>query len=111
MMDAEAFFVWQTISATRTFFYTMAANPDVQRKAQAELDRVIGSKRLPTFEDRESLPYIEAIYREVLRFRPPVPIGIPHCSTQDDHYKGYFIPKGTQAIFQPLYRPHNKVHV
>ncbi|KAH9478443.1 Cytochrome P450 monooxygenase [Psilocybe cubensis] len=83
-------------------FTVYGANPDVQRKAQAELDRVIGSKRLPNFDDRESLPYIEAIYREVLRFRPPVPIGIPHCSTQDDHYKGYYIPKGT-SIFANIW--------
>ncbi|PPQ81709.1 hypothetical protein CVT25_013439 [Psilocybe cyanescens] len=80
-----------TISATGTFLYTMAVNPDVQKKAQSEIDRVIGSNRLPTFEDRGSLPYIEAIYREVMRLRPPLPLGGGHTVTEDDYYKGVFI--------------------
>ncbi|KAF9045269.1 cytochrome P450 [Panaeolus papilionaceus] len=85
-----------TISATRSFFYLITVHPEVQAKAQAELDRVLGSPpRLPTFEDTPSLPYIEAIYREVLRWYPPVYLGVPHTSTADDWYKGYFIPKGT----------------
>lgn len=72
----------------------MAVNLDAQRKAHAEIDRVIGSKRLPALADRDSLPYLEAIYREVLRLRPPFPLGVPHCLIEDDYYKGYFIPKG-----------------
>ncbi|KAH9478395.1 Cytochrome P450 monooxygenase 98 [Psilocybe cubensis] len=84
-----------TISASNTFICQMVLNPDVQRKAQEEIDRVVGSKRLPTFEDRKSLPYLEAIYREVLRFKPPIPISVAHAVTEDDHYKGYLIPKGT----------------
>ncbi|KAF8161644.1 cytochrome P450 [Crassisporium funariophilum] len=83
-----------TISATGTFFFAMAASPQIQKRAQAELDHVIGTNRLPVFEDRPSLPYIEAIYREVLRFAPPVPLGVPHCLSEDDSYEGYFIPKG-----------------
>lgn len=72
----------------------MAVNPEVQKKAQSEIDRIIGSERLPACEDRKSLPYIEAIYREVLRLRPPLPLGGPHTVMEDDHYKGYLIPKG-----------------
>ncbi|KDR84601.1 hypothetical protein GALMADRAFT_56030 [Galerina marginata CBS 339.88] len=87
-----------TTSATGTFFYLMAINPDVQRKAQAEIEKVIGSRRLPTLKDRASLPYIEAIYREVMRFHPPVPLNIPHALSEDDYYKGYFIPKGTTVL-------------
>lgn len=66
--------------------------------AQREIDSVIGNNRLPTFDDRTSLPYIEAIYRELLRFTPPVPLCIPHCTNEDDHYKGYFIPKGNFRV-------------
>ncbi|PPQ68463.1 hypothetical protein CVT24_005560 [Panaeolus cyanescens] len=91
-----------TISATKTFFYLLTTHQDVQRKAQAEIDRVLGSPRLPTFEDRASLPYIEAIYRETLRWYPPVVMGLPHVSTEDDWYKGYFIPKGT-ALFANIW--------
>uniref|UniRef100_A0A8H7XQ86 Cytochrome P450 n=1 Tax=Psilocybe cubensis TaxID=181762 RepID=A0A8H7XQ86_PSICU len=83
-----------TISSTGSFFYLMAANPDVQRKAQEEIDGLTGSKRLPTLEDRKSLPFVEAIYREVMRMRPPLPLGVPHRVTEDNYYKGYLIPKG-----------------
>ncbi|KDR69754.1 hypothetical protein GALMADRAFT_77060 [Galerina marginata CBS 339.88] len=87
-----------TISSTGTFFYVMAINPEIQQKAQAEIDAVIGSNRLPDFGDRASLPYIEALYREILRFRPPLQLGVPHCLTEDDYYEGYFIPKGTTVL-------------
>lgn len=49
--------------------------PDVLRKAQEELDEVIGRERAPTFEDEEKLPYIKAIVHEVLRWRSPAPLG------------------------------------
>jgi len=72
----------------------MIINPAVQETAQKEIDRVIGRHRLPEFEDRCSMPYIEAIYRELLRWKPPVPLGLPHRLIEDDFYNGYFIPKG-----------------
>lgn len=72
----------------------MVCNPEVQKKAQAEIDRVVGPHRLPNFDDRPSLPYAEALYREVMRWRPVVPLSVPHAATEDDAYKGYFIPKG-----------------
>lgn len=45
----------------------MCNHPEIQKKAQKEIDNVIGSRRLPNWDDRESLPYIEALYREVMR--------------------------------------------
>lgn len=54
----------------------MLLNPDVQARAQAEIDSVVGSARLPVFEDRPSLPYIDAVLRETLRWHPPVPLSI-----------------------------------
>ncbi|KJA29524.1 hypothetical protein HYPSUDRAFT_176503 [Hypholoma sublateritium FD-334 SS-4] len=87
-----------TIAFTSTFLYLMATHPEVQRKAQAEIDRVIVSSRLPEFEDRPALLYLEAIYREVMRWNQSLPLALPHTSTEDDYYKGYFIPKGT-AVF------------
>jgi len=53
----------------------MTLHPEVQRRAQAELDSVTGGSRLPTYEDRQKLPYIEAIVKEVLRWHPVVPGG------------------------------------
>jgi cytochrome P450 len=81
----------------------MAINPDIQEKAQTEIDRVIGRIRLPDFSDRPKLPYLEAIYREVLRSRPPTQLGCTHGLMEDDHYKGYFIPKGWLLILNALY--------
>lgn len=84
----------------------MATHPTIQAKAHAELDHVLGrTPRLPTFDDRSALPYLEAIYREVLRYNPPAPLGVGHVAIQDDWYKGYFIPKGMTppaALFLPV---------
>ncbi|KAL0573231.1 cytochrome p450 [Marasmius crinis-equi] len=67
-------------------------------KAQREIDDIIGRDRLPTIEDRKSLPYIEAVYREVMRWHPAVPLGAPHFTTDDDTYKDYYIPKNTMVL-------------
>ncbi len=88
----------QTLITTLVFFLAMAMYPDAQKKAQAELDRVLGSGRLPTFEDRDSLPYVEAIILESIRWMPAVPLGVSHRIFVEDEYKGYRIPKGTTII-------------
>ena len=88
----------QTLSTVQTFFLAMAAHPEVQKRAQAELDAVVGPSRLPEFEDRDSLPYICALTKELLRWRTVVPLSIPHRSMQDDEYRGYLIPKGSLVI-------------
>jgi cytochrome P450 len=65
----------QTVSAVQFFFLAMALYPDVQRKAQAELDAVIGPNRLPNYDDQESLPYINAMVKETMRWQLVAPIG------------------------------------
>ena len=72
--------------------------PEVQQKAQEEIDRVVGQDRLPTFKDRKDLPYIEATVKEVLRWHPVGPMAIPHTSTEDDICEGYLIPKGAMLL-------------
>ena len=88
----------------------MVLHPDVQAKAQADIDRVVGQDRLPDFNDRPVLPYLDAILHETLRWYPVAPIGpyiiplffnylmdfsgLPHTTTTSDIYNGYFIPKG-----------------
>ncbi|KAK7996650.1 hypothetical protein PG989_004690 [Apiospora arundinis] len=67
-------------------------------KAQADLDRVVGRERLPTFEDRPRLPYIDAIVNEVLRWRPVVVGGVPHATKKEDTYMGYRIPAGSLVM-------------
>jgi hypothetical protein len=96
------------------FFLALVLYPQVQRRAQAELDDVVGRDRLPTFDDRPRLPYIEAFCKELMRWQMVTPMGmirifprvpsigmierrpsgLPHSSNRDDVYKGYFIPKG-----------------
>ena len=102
----------------------MTLHPDVQRQAQAEIDRVIGNDRFPTLDDQSSLPYLDALMKEVFRWNPVGPLGkstpsqndgtlspfilktlttrappgVPHVSTEDDVYEGYFIPKGMTVI-------------
>ena len=91
----------------------MALYPEVQKKAQSEIDAVVGPNRLPNFHDRPSLPYINAIVKESLRWNLVTPIGrpfviiiiiatiltsskgVPHMSTAEDEYNGFYIPKGT----------------
>jgi cytochrome P450 len=73
----------------------MIANPEIQRRAQDQLDAVIGRDRPPTFADAPNLPYIQALVKETLRWRPALPLGVPHSTTEDNWYEGMFIPKGT----------------
>ncbi|KAK7443991.1 cytochrome p450 [Stygiomarasmius scandens] len=84
-----------TVSAIATFLLVISFNPHVQVKAQQELHQVLGHGRVPQFSDRLSLPYIEAIYREVMRWHPALPFGVPHKTTEDIIYKGYYLPKGS----------------
>lgn len=76
----------------------MIKYPEVQAKAQHELDRVLGFGQLPSFGDEASLPYLSAIVKEVLRWEIVTPIALPHQSTEDDEYRGYHIPAGTLVI-------------
>ncbi|KAI0046797.1 cytochrome P450 [Auriscalpium vulgare] len=76
----------------------MAAHPDVQARAQQELDAVVGRGRLPSFTDLAHLPYIRAIVKEALRWRPVTPFSIPHRLMEDDWYEGMFLPRGTLVL-------------
>jgi hypothetical protein len=87
-----------TTMALETFVMAMILHPTVLKKGQEELDIVVGSDRLPSFEDKESLPYVSAIVNEVLRWRPVTAGGMPHAVIQDDEYMGYHIPAGATVI-------------
>ena len=76
----------------------MVTYPDVQKRAQEEIDSVVGRTRIPTFADLPHLPYIRAMVKEALRWRPVDPLGLPHLSCEDDWYNGMFIPKGSMMI-------------
>ncbi|KAI0061583.1 cytochrome P450 [Artomyces pyxidatus] len=84
-----------TASALQWWALAIVAYPETQKRAQEELDAVVGRGRLPTFSDLPHLPYVCAMVKETLRWRPNLPLGLPHRLTQDDWYEGMFIPKGT----------------
>jgi len=87
-----------TSSILNIFTLAMVENPHLWKRAQAEIDATLGTDRLPEFEDKESLPIVEAIMRETLRWRPVVPLCIPHAATSSDVYNGYYIPKGATVF-------------
>ncbi|EPQ52446.1 cytochrome P450 [Gloeophyllum trabeum ATCC 11539] len=97
-----------TYSALMTVLIAMLLNPVIQARAQAEMDLVVGKDRLPTFEDREHLPYLQCIILESMRWGSTTPVGVPHRLCQDDVYNGYHLPKDTMVIanaYAMLYDP------
>ncbi|KIJ60832.1 hypothetical protein HYDPIDRAFT_97943 [Hydnomerulius pinastri MD-312] len=84
-----------TASYLMAFFLAMTMHHSIQERAQAEIDTVVGKGRLPDFDDRPSLPYVEALLRELMRWHQVVPFGVGHAVTEDDVYDGVFIPKNT----------------
>ncbi|KAH9164504.1 cytochrome P450 [Lactarius sanguifluus] len=83
-----------TVSALETFVLAMTLYPDVQRKAQTEIDQLVGNSRLPEFWDQDGLPYVDAVLKEVLRWHPVTPLAVPHKVMESDTYEGYYIPAG-----------------
>ena len=82
----------------------MILHPEVQKRAQAELDTHLGSgERLPNFSDKDQLPYVAALVKEVLRWIPVLPLAVPHRATEDDQYKGYHIPKDATVMGNTWY--------
>ena len=94
----------------------MVLHPEAARKAQAEIETIVGLDRLPSFADRERLPYINALVLEVIRWHSVTPTsnllapwfcltdlktespGVPHRVTEDNIHEGYMIPKGALII-------------
>ncbi|KAG7097523.1 hypothetical protein E1B28_004866 [Marasmius oreades] len=87
-----------TVSVMTTFIFLMVRHPEVMKKAQADIDRITNKERFPNFGDQELLPYITAIIKEVQRWAPTAPLGVPHRVIQDDEYNGFRIPKGSTII-------------
>ena len=63
----------QTTTAILSTIYALLLNPEVQAKVHGELDEILGDAP-PTAEDRQRLPYLEAVWKEALRWHPPVPL-------------------------------------
>ncbi|KAH7909629.1 cytochrome P450 [Hygrophoropsis aurantiaca] len=87
-----------TSSVIRFFILAMVLDPSIQERAYAQIKSVTGTERMPNFEDRDSLPYIDGIVRESMRWQPIFPMGVVHATTSDDIYDGCFIPKGAMIF-------------
>ncbi|KAL1999237.1 hypothetical protein VTN02DRAFT_4837 [Thermoascus thermophilus] len=88
-----------TASIFLSFAVAMINFPEVQKKAQEELDRIIGPDRLPTMADEPDLQYIRGVVKESLRFLPSSILGIvPHATTNEDTYNGYTLPAKTGVM-------------
>ncbi|KLO13198.1 cytochrome P450 [Schizopora paradoxa] len=86
------------LSILLTFVFAMLQYPEIQKRAQTEIDQVIGARKRPTLDDKPSLPFVKAIYLESLRWHPSVPLGVPHRLMDDDSYRGYDIPAGATVL-------------
>ncbi|KZS89233.1 cytochrome P450 [Sistotremastrum niveocremeum HHB9708] len=96
-----------TTSVLTNFFFYMTLHPEIQLRAQEEIDQVTSGERLPDIRDRDKLPYVNAIFLETLRLGPSVPTGLPHRLVEDDEYKGYRIPANTVVYANIWDMTHN----
>ncbi|ROV91045.1 hypothetical protein VMCG_09608 [Cytospora schulzeri] len=97
-----------TASIMQWFSALIPAYPQIQKRAQEELDRVVGRDRLPNVEDEARLPYVHAIVKEVERCHNPFWLGTPHVASEDFTYKGKFIPKDTVLVLNTWTMHHDE---
>ncbi|KLO09748.1 cytochrome P450 [Schizopora paradoxa] len=87
-----------SVTTLMSFFLAMTLYPEVQKRCQDEIDRVVGIDRLPGFVDNEKLPYCSAMCKELLRWKPAAILGLAHATREDDIYAGYRIPAKTTIV-------------
>ncbi|KAM4019979.1 cytochrome P450 2G1-like [Anomaloglossus baeobatrachus] len=96
----------ETMNTTMRFgLLILLKYPEVQAKLHDEIDRVLGRNRLPNFDDRLQMHYMQAVIHEIQRFCDIAPLNVPHMVTRDIQFRGYQIPKGT-AIYPLLCTVH-----
>ncbi|XP_040204239.1 cytochrome P450 2K4-like [Rana temporaria] len=88
----------ETTSTTlRWGFLLMMKYPNIQKKVQEEIEKVIDTAQ-PRLEHRKQMPYTDAVIHEILRYGDIAPASLPHAASKDVTFRGYFIPKGTTVI-------------
>jgi cytochrome P450 len=89
----------ETTSTTTEWAMSLLLNhPEALRKAQAELDALVGTSRLVTADDVPHLSYLRCVITETLRLYPGVPLLLPHESSADCRIGGYDVPAGTMLL-------------
>jgi cytochrome P450 len=97
-----------TATALKWFFKACTKYPDFIRSAQEEIDRVVGRERMPDWADRDKMPYLNAVIKELHRWSSLAPLAFQHATTGDDKYRGWNIPSGT-VIVPNTYAIHHSV--
>ncbi|KAM9470726.1 cytochrome P450 2F2-like [Clarias gariepinus] len=87
-----------TSNTLLTAILYLMAHPDIQKRCQKEIDEVMKGKSQVSFEDRQNLPYTQAVIYECQRIASTVPLSVSHCTTRDTELMTYTIPKGTMII-------------
>ncbi|THU98674.1 cytochrome P450 [Dendrothele bispora CBS 962.96] len=87
-----------TVAVIENFILAVVQNPEILKKGQKAVDDAIGTDRLPDFGDQNSIPYVDALVKEALRWRPITPLAAPHSVIADDEYQGYHIPAGSTVV-------------
>ncbi|KDQ20363.1 hypothetical protein BOTBODRAFT_379163 [Botryobasidium botryosum FD-172 SS1] len=87
-----------TSAFLHSLILAMISYPEAQKKAQQELDSVVGHDRIPALDDMASLPYIQAVIYETHRWRPVAPLAAPHATIKEEFYNGYCIPAGATIL-------------
>ncbi|XP_077126909.1 cytochrome P450 2D17-like isoform X2 [Ranitomeya variabilis] len=87
-----------TSNTLRWSLLMMLLHPHIQKKVHEEIDRVIGSDRVPTIEDQSKMPYTSAVIHEVQRYGNILPIALLHMTYRNTNIQGFDIPKGTTII-------------
>ncbi|KAL2163859.1 hypothetical protein VTH06DRAFT_3069 [Thermothelomyces fergusii] len=97
-----------TSSLIIAFLHALTKWPEVLRRAQEEMDAVVGEDRTPTWDDYSRLPYIAACVKETHRWRPVAPLGFPHSLAEDDSFEGKFLPKGSDVFINVFSMHHDE---
>ncbi|XP_072286507.1 cytochrome P450 2G1-like [Pyxicephalus adspersus] len=88
----------ETVATTiRHGFLLLLKYPNAKRKVQEEIDQVIGKLRVPAQQDREYMPYTDAVVHEIHRFADVFPMNLPHKASRSTQFRGYTIPKDTDV--------------
>ncbi|XP_053380505.1 cytochrome P450 1A1-like [Mercenaria mercenaria] len=95
-----------TFSTLSNLFLCLMNHPNYQRKAQEELNEVVGNKRLPTLDDRRNCPFIEAVVMETLRYLTTALYGVPHTNETSLEFEGFQIPAWSN-VFANLWFIHH----